>query len=154
MKPVCEVVVKYLLSTMRAMVAKELYENYGMRQEEAAKRLGLTQAAISYYLSGRRGRVARKYISAFKEMVSVKSAVKKIAKMIADGDNGIQETVTVVCMTCVSLRLGQELCKLHKDIIPCMAQECDVCKRLLSQGCSQEGSSTYTASPPDSSASL
>lgn len=134
MKPICEVVVRYLLPMMRAMVARELYESYGMKQEDAAKKLGLTQAAVSYYLSGRRGKIARKYASMFKEMPSVKNAVKEIARLIAKENCSVQESVKAICTLCASLRLSQELCKLHSDTTLCNTQGCDVCSRILMHG--------------------
>ena len=43
------------LPAMRALVAKELINNYGMTQTDVAKKMDMTQPAISYYLHELRG---------------------------------------------------------------------------------------------------
>ena len=55
MRPPCELVVRYILPTFRSLIAKELVEKYHFSQNDAAKKLGTTQAAISHYLSSKRG---------------------------------------------------------------------------------------------------
>jgi predicted transcriptional regulator len=52
MSILCEVVAKQLIPAIRIKTAKQLYNKYNFNQEEIAKKLGLTQAAISKYLSG------------------------------------------------------------------------------------------------------
>lgn len=52
----CEYVAKHFLPLYRAFVAKELIENYGYTQVQAAEKLGTTQPAVSQYLSAKRGR--------------------------------------------------------------------------------------------------
>jgi len=52
MSILCEVVVKQLIPAVRVRVAKELYNKHNFNQKEIAKRLGLSQPAISKYLSG------------------------------------------------------------------------------------------------------
>jgi len=46
LKPPCEIIVRYLLPTLRAMIAGELSEKYGFKQEESARKLGIAQSAI------------------------------------------------------------------------------------------------------------
>ena len=49
MKLYCETVAKEILPSLRALIAKSLIKNHKLTQEEAAKKLGLTQGAISQY---------------------------------------------------------------------------------------------------------
>lgn len=51
----CESFGRYALPKFRLLVAKELIEKYGFTQTEAARKLGITQAAISQYLHSKRG---------------------------------------------------------------------------------------------------
>lgn len=50
-----EIAARYILPALRAMVANGLIVNYKMSQMEVAKRIGMTQAAISQYARGIRG---------------------------------------------------------------------------------------------------
>ena len=52
MSILCEVIVKQLIPAVRVRVAKELYDKHNLNQKEIAKKLGLSQPAISKYLSG------------------------------------------------------------------------------------------------------
>ncbi|MFB6203031.1 MAG: transcriptional regulator [Candidatus Nanohaloarchaea archaeon] len=49
-----EVVVDELLPAMRSIVASKLQQEYGLKQEQIADKLGVTQPAVSQYLSGTR----------------------------------------------------------------------------------------------------
>ena len=55
MKIPCEIVVWYVLPMIRREVSKELVHTHGMSQAEVARRIGLTDAAISQYLKKKRG---------------------------------------------------------------------------------------------------
>jgi len=52
----CQVALWYVLPAIRGEVARLLVEDYKMSQKEVAALLGLSEAAISYYLHGKRGR--------------------------------------------------------------------------------------------------
>jgi len=54
----CETAVKSFATPLRAAVARELVLTHGLTQEEAAEMLGVTQAAISQYVSKSRGRIS------------------------------------------------------------------------------------------------
>ncbi len=49
----CEKITKLLLPAVKIMIIKNLSKKYNLNQPEIAKSLGLTQAAVSKYLSGK-----------------------------------------------------------------------------------------------------
>jgi predicted transcriptional regulator len=51
----CDTLVRRLLPTLRAEMVSRLVNERGLSQSEAAKRLGVTRAAISQYVSRKRG---------------------------------------------------------------------------------------------------
>ena len=51
----CDTLVRTVLPGMRAEMVARLVNNRGLSQSEAARRLGVTRAAISQYVSGKRG---------------------------------------------------------------------------------------------------
>lgn len=55
MKIPCEIVVWYMLPTIRKGVAKELVEVHGLTQSKVARLFGVTDAAVSQYLRNKRG---------------------------------------------------------------------------------------------------
>lgn len=55
MKIPCEIVVWYLLPTIRKEVARELVSVHGFTQSKVAKVFGVTDAAVSQYLKNKRG---------------------------------------------------------------------------------------------------
>ena len=53
MSVLCEVMVKQIIPAVRVKVTKQLYSKYHFNQEYIAEKLGITQAAVSKYLSGK-----------------------------------------------------------------------------------------------------
>lgn len=51
----CDTLVRKVLPSMRAEMVLRLVHERGLSQSEAAKRLGVTRAAISQYISRKRG---------------------------------------------------------------------------------------------------
>jgi predicted transcriptional regulator len=51
----CDTMVRNLLPPMRAEMVSRLVQKEGLSQSDAAKRLGVTRAAVSQYMSKKRG---------------------------------------------------------------------------------------------------
>jgi hypothetical protein len=51
----CDVMVRSLLPPMRAEMVTRLVRDQGLSQSDAAKKLGITRAAVSQYISRKRG---------------------------------------------------------------------------------------------------
>jgi predicted transcriptional regulator len=51
----CDSMVRTLLPPMRAEMVSRLVQKQGLSQSDAAKRLGVTRAAVSQYISRKRG---------------------------------------------------------------------------------------------------
>ena len=130
MKPPCEIVVRYLLPTLRAMVVEELSEQYGLKQEQSARRLGMTQSAISYYLSGSRGagKIGNHRMTALRKNPRVKGAVKQIAKGIANDRMTTMQMIDELCETCKALRSRDDVCKMHIEAVPSIGRTCNLCQ--------------------------
>lgn len=101
-KPLCEIVVKYMLPAIRYLIAKELIETYGFLQMSAAKVLGLSQAAISYYMNSKRG---QKWVSILSENEEVIKLIKSIAKEIAESKEEINVDLCKLCLMIRELTL-------------------------------------------------
>ncbi|WP_294347879.1 helix-turn-helix domain-containing protein [Prosthecochloris sp.] len=98
----CEKAVWYNLPQIRADIAAGLVKT-GMTQSQAAKKLGVTPAAVSQYLNKKRGQQAVKSESYLEE---IDIAVEKIR----DGAS-TQELQSIVCNCCQIIteeRMGAE----------------------------------------------
>ncbi|MCX8188731.1 MAG: XRE family transcriptional regulator [Nitrososphaeria archaeon] len=77
----CESVTRYIIPAVRGLIAKSLVEKYGFSQSDAARMLGITQAAVSYYISSKRGsKVSKKLEENSMVMEIIMSMTKKIAE--------------------------------------------------------------------------
>ena len=97
MKLHCEIAASKLLPTIRALVAKELIEEYEMTQQEAAIKLGITQSAVSQYIRQLRG---SNLTSIEKDKIIYKK-IKQVANKLASGEIEGPETVSLsFCSIC------------------------------------------------------
>jgi predicted transcriptional regulator len=98
----CEYVARHFLPLYRSFVAKELVKKYGYTQEQAAKKLGMTQPAISQYLSSKRG---RKGIANYDEVAPLmKEAAGKVAESVAKTEMSPEEFRDSFCDLCRKLQ--------------------------------------------------
>ncbi len=99
----CEKAVWYYLPQIRADLAIELVKT-GLTQSQAAKKLGVTPAAVSQYIHKKRGMQSFKSKSYRKE---IEMAVKKICEEASK-----EELLSFVCNCCHLLQKeeGQNTC--------------------------------------------
>ncbi|NTU52776.1 MAG: Fis family transcriptional regulator [Chlorobiaceae bacterium] len=95
----CEKAVWYYLPQIRADLAKELVKT-GMTQSSAAKKLGVTPAAVSQYLHKKRGGQTIKS-RVYKQ--EIRNAVDKISEG-AEGD----ALYAIVCKCCQILKKNDQ----------------------------------------------
>ena len=98
----CEENVWYLLPLIRKEFAKSLIKDHGLTQRKAAEKLGITESAVSQYISKKRGDL--KVIN-----TEIKREIKESTKRIMNGDILIMKAET--CRICHLLRargIGKE----------------------------------------------
>jgi len=79
MKLYCEVVVGEVLPSLRALITNELIQQHKMTQTQVAKKLGLTQPAISQYGKYLRGEKVKELQKNKKLMEVIKAFSKDIS---------------------------------------------------------------------------
>jgi len=113
-----EVEVWYVIPALRKELAKSLLE-LGLSQKEIAKRLQLTEPAVSQYLKGKRGNDVKFSDNALKQ---IKSSARRInnstSKTITNKE--IFRLTSYIRKTC--------LCKIHKGLDK-DRRACSVCKK-------------------------
>ncbi len=128
MKPPCELIVWYVIPTIRAELSKEMIK-LGLSQKDVSERLGITQSAVSQYVKDKRG----KGIPVNK---NVRKAIKDLAKEIADG-NTSRDVIPGICAVCGIVKRSGSLCDLHKQEDDSDLEGCDVC--MGSSACGPKG---------------
>ncbi len=121
MKTPCELVVGKILPSLRAAVVKELSGKYRMKQSDIAKRMGITQASVSQYLSSARAG-SSKITESFPK---IRVYADEIAKRIVQGEDRFQ-VYAVICSACKDIRSDEAFCKMHR--IVSNLPGCDICK--------------------------
>lgn len=126
MKPPCEIVVRIILPRIRSMIVNQLFNKYGLTQQEIARRLGLTQPAVSYYLSEKRGLKGENLL----KKREVREAVEKIAKGIAENTLNKLDALVEMCRLCKTLRASKKfICEIYKQTGG-FPEICDVCDEI------------------------
>ncbi|MFX0044590.1 MAG: thiamine-phosphate synthase family protein [Candidatus Hermodarchaeota archaeon] len=123
MRPPCEMVQREFLPYVRASLASRLREA-GMSQNAIARRLNVTQAAVSKYLSQEttEGKLA--------DHISVLS--EKLSNLIMDEKTPTDLMVREICSTCMYLRIGSTICLMHRERVPSLGEvSCQICTGLL-----------------------
>jgi uncharacterized protein len=95
MKTPCEIIVWEIVPIIRKEIAKSLVKDYKLSQRKTAQKLGITEASVSRYLSGKRG----------KQKIIDKKILKEIktsSGLIAQGDT--TTSVAEICRICDLLK--------------------------------------------------
>jgi predicted transcriptional regulator len=100
----CEVASKQILPAIRSEIAKGLIEEHGFTQIAAAKKLGTTQAAISYYLASKRG---KKFTEHIDNNPDVKNSIREIITRLAAGTMTPESVMTELCELCLAIRTSE-----------------------------------------------
>ncbi len=122
MKTPCELVVGKILPTLRASVVRELSGKYRMKQSEIAKKLGITQASVSQYLSSTRGGNTKM----LEDFPKILDYADEISKRIVAGESRY-EWYGVLCKACNDIRSEERFCKMHR--ISAKLSGCEICKK-------------------------
>lgn len=101
----CEEVVRKYLPAVRASVAKKLYKK-GWKQQRIATALGLTQAAVSKYLSNLYGKEIRKV----EADGALDAACGEIAHKIERGEWKKEQVVKAICVACARANTSAATC--------------------------------------------
>ncbi|MCE4603786.1 MAG: transcriptional regulator [Aeropyrum sp.] len=105
----CEYAAKNIFPSIRASIAKILVEEFNMSKYSVAKILGATPAAISYYISGKRG---EKYVNEIVNDEELLNIVREAAALlVAKAERGeddkeyVARIQILMCKACSRLNV-------------------------------------------------
>lgn len=101
MRPPCEEIFKDVLPTIRAILVKDLVERHDLNQVEVARRLGITQPAVSQYLRSLRG---TSRAEALLRRGDFMRSLRKLSDVIAEGEMRGIRVAEMYCNLCAMLR--------------------------------------------------
>jgi len=119
-----EIVVDRFLPTVRSMLAAELSDR-GFAQREIASRLGVSQAAVSQYLSEDRHGEGR-----FAEEPRLQTTVERIAEGFDAGTMDDYEALAELLELVRAFEDRGPICAIHEEEMPALSgMGCDLCVR-------------------------
>ena len=118
MKPPCEIVVWYVIPSIRSKLAKELLK-LGMKQKDISQLLDITQPAVSQYISDKRGHEIN-----FDPVVD--QYIRDMARDMKNGDLKPIDLIPRFCHICKTIKTQEVLCQLHKEKVN-IPTYCNVC---------------------------
>ncbi|WP_019178426.1 transcriptional regulator [Methanomassiliicoccus luminyensis] len=124
MKIPCELIVWYVLPSIRRELARELVEKHKLTQAEVARRFGVTDAAISQYLKSKRG--TNKELETSGKYEEFKAEIAKAAQRIVDGSDIVTET----CRICDMVKKSGMLVSVYEAYTGVKAPAC-VCPESM-----------------------
>ena len=123
-----EIISKSALPAFRAMVSKRLTGTYDMTQQQAASRLGVTQASVSNYARKARGVMVNLEIDP-----SIVNAADQVAAALAKQNPDQMKALRLMTEVCDYIRYNHVMCKLHEELEPGFkAKGCYACEGRLS----------------------
>ena len=118
----CEVAAKSVIPALRAMIARELINDYAMKQELVAERLGVTQAAVSKYRHQVRGEAVD-----LETAVEVRKIGREIASALVEDPNPL-DISRRFCQACTDIRALGLMCETCRKVDPSWdVEHCTIC---------------------------
>jgi uncharacterized protein len=125
-----EIEAKSLIPAVRAILAKKLIKEYSLKEEDVAKVLGITQAAVSNYVRGTRGDM---------ELISKLESVREVMRMIDDIGRDLStnkaytpSTLAKFIGLCNYMRYTLIICDVHHSMESNIDEQiCDQCRGTL-----------------------
>ena len=119
----CEVAVKSLIPAIRSAIARKLIKTYRIKQIETANLLGITQTAVSKYVTNTRGTTIN-----LVDMEDINVLVNEIASDLVNNNLPSCDLSKKVCLASKIIRKKRLMCKLCvRSNSTLQTQNCDIC---------------------------
>jgi predicted transcriptional regulator len=120
----CEVGVKTVLPAVKAIMARSIVEKHGLNEKQTADILGLSQSAVSRYLSRERGNLLN--VEGSPEVLAL---IDQMVTHIIKVPDNKKEILNLFCQTCTTIREKGLMCPACQKQMPqAWAKKCLFCQ--------------------------
>ena len=114
---------KSVIPTIKALIARELVEKHGLKQDEAAELLGISQSAVSKYT-----RKVRGYVIKVDDLEEIEPLIDEMIGLLVSGTCRRGAFLKCFCQTCVLIRKTSLMCQFcQKADQNIKIEECGFC---------------------------
>lgn len=115
--------VKSVVPAVKSLVATQLVEKHGLKQDEVAEILGISQSAVSRYTRKNRGQAIRAG-----DIEDIKPLITKMTLLLLDGEYQGRQFMDYFCQTCALVRETGLMCKFCRRMDPNVEiEQCRFC---------------------------
>lgn len=119
----CEVAVKSVIPAVKALMANELVEKHGLKQNQVAELLGISQSAVSKYTKKLRG-----YVIKIDNIEEVQTPVNGMVALVTSGTYRRTDFLRLFCQACIAVRKKGLMCQFcQKTDRKIRIEGCTVC---------------------------
>lgn len=128
-----EIESKSLIPALRAILAKRLAEDHKVREDVISEMLGVTQAAISNYIRGKRG--DPELIRTLLENKQVHSMIKDLSDNLASDMAYTPSSLSKFIGLCNYVKSSLLICDIHRNLESDIDEQvCKECENMLLKG--------------------
>ena len=128
--PPCEVAVKSVIPAVKALIAKELIEEQGLKQDQVAEILGISQSAVSKY-----SRKVRGHAINIDNIEEIQPFINDMVILLLARTHQSAELLDLFCQACIAIRKTTLMCQFCQKSDPKIKiEECRFCINLVSEG--------------------
>lgn len=119
----CEIAVKSVIPAIKATLSKELVETYGLKQDQVAEILGISQSAVSKYTRQVRGHVIK-----IDNIEEIQPLINRMTNILVNGPPKRIDFLKLFCQTCANVRKKGLMCQFCQKTEPTiMMEKCEFC---------------------------
>jgi uncharacterized protein len=118
----CEIGVKTVLPAIRALLARTIVEKHGVKEEKAAEILGLSQSAVSRYVTKARGNTI-----AIENVTEVQKLIDQMITFLIHEPRQKTELLQLFCQACKIIREKGLMCQLCQNMHETSTETCSFC---------------------------
>jgi predicted transcriptional regulator len=101
----CEVAVKSVIPAVKALMANELVGKHGLKQNQVAELLGMSQSAVSKYTKKVRG-----YVIRIDNIEEVQVPISSMVTLVTNGTYRRTDFFRLFCQVCIVVRKKGLMC--------------------------------------------